>query len=87
MLIQNNGMAWLFLHFYGVSDLLACNNQTSQWRHDIHRHPEPVFDEHRTPEKVAALLQEWDIETHTGIGGADEILTTGADFWVSLVNL
>lgn len=38
------------------------------WRHDIHRHPELGFEEHRTAEKVAALLQEWGIETHTGIG-------------------
>lgn len=39
------------------------------WRHDIHRHPELGFAEHRTAGKVAALLQEWGIETHTGIGG------------------
>ncbi|MGB1309946.1 MAG: M20 aminoacylase family protein [Leucothrix sp.] len=40
-----------------------------QWRHDIHRHPELGFEEHRTAEKVAALLQEWGIETHTQVGG------------------
>ena len=38
------------------------------WRHDIHRHPELGFEEHRTAEKVATLLQEWGIETHTNIG-------------------
>ena len=38
------------------------------WRHDIHRHPELGFEEHRTSEKVASLLQEWGIETHTNIG-------------------
>jgi len=38
------------------------------WRHDIHRHPELGFEEHRTAEKVASLLQEWGIETHTNIG-------------------
>ena len=38
------------------------------WRHDIHRHPELGFEEHRTAKKVASLLQEWGIETHTGIG-------------------
>ena len=39
------------------------------WRHDIHRHPELGFEEHRTAKKVASLLQEWGIETHTDIGG------------------
>ncbi|MFT5930133.1 MAG: amidohydrolase [Oceanospirillaceae bacterium] len=39
------------------------------WRHDIHRHPELGFEEHLTAKKVASLLQEWGIETHTGIGG------------------
>ena len=39
-----------------------------QWRHDIHRHPELGFEEHRTAEKVASLLQEWGIETHTNVG-------------------
>ena len=39
-----------------------------QWRHDIHRHPELGFEEHRTAEKVASLLQEWEIETHTNVG-------------------
>ena len=40
-----------------------------QWRHDIHRHPELGFEEHRTASKVTRLLEEWGIETHTGIGG------------------
>jgi len=39
-----------------------------QWRHDIHRHPELGFEEHRTAHKVAALLQAWGIETHTSVG-------------------
>ncbi|NKB62520.1 MAG: amidohydrolase [Gammaproteobacteria bacterium] len=39
-----------------------------QWRHDIHRHPELAFEEHRTANKVADLLREFGIEVHTGIG-------------------
>lgn len=38
------------------------------WRHDIHRHPELGFEEHRTAKKVASLLLEWGIETHIQIG-------------------
>ncbi len=40
-----------------------------QWRHDIHRHPELGFEEQETSGKVAALLQEFGLEVHTGIGG------------------
>ena len=40
-----------------------------EWRHDIHRHPELGFEEHRTAEKVATLLEEWGIETHRNVGG------------------
>jgi amidohydrolase len=40
-----------------------------QWRHDIHRHPELGFEEHRTSGIVASLLAEFGIEVHTQIGG------------------
>lgn len=39
-----------------------------QWRHDIHRHPETAFEEQRTADKVASLLESFGIETHRGIG-------------------
>ena len=38
------------------------------WRHDIHRHPELAFEEHRTAEKVADLLIQFGLEVHTSIG-------------------
>jgi hippurate hydrolase len=38
------------------------------WRHDIHRHPELAFEEHRTAEKVADLLRQFGLEVHTSIG-------------------
>jgi len=38
------------------------------WRHDIHRHPELAFEEHRTADKVAELLTEFGLEVHRSIG-------------------
>ena len=39
------------------------------WRQDFHRHPELGFDEHRTSERVAELLESFGLEVHRGIGG------------------
>ena len=39
-----------------------------EWRHDIHRHPELAFEEQRTADKVAGLLEGFGLEVHTGIG-------------------
>lgn len=41
----------------------------SQWRQDLHAHPELGFQEHRTAEQVAAKLRHWGLEVHEGIGG------------------
>jgi len=38
------------------------------WRRDIHKHPELGFGEVRTAGAIAALLDEFGIETHTGVG-------------------
>ncbi len=43
-------------------------NDMRTWRHDIHKHPELGFNEIRTADKVAEILQGLGIETHTGIG-------------------
>jgi amidohydrolase len=40
-----------------------------QWRHDFHRHPELGFEEHRTSQIVARLLEEFGIEVHREVGG------------------
>ncbi|MBC8258277.1 MAG: amidohydrolase [SAR324 cluster bacterium] len=39
------------------------------WRHDFHIHPELGFNEHRTSENVANLLENFGIQVHRGIGG------------------
>jgi hippurate hydrolase len=38
-------------------------------RHDLHRHPELGFDEHRTARVVSERLRELGIEVHEGLGG------------------
>ena len=38
-------------------------------RRDLHAHPELGFEEQRTSELVARLLEEWGIEVHRGIAG------------------
>lgn len=40
----------------------------TEWRHDIHQHPETAYEEVRTAQKINDLLQSWGLETHTNIG-------------------
>ncbi|MGM3150738.1 M20/M25/M40 family metallo-hydrolase, partial [Escherichia coli] len=44
-------------------------------RHDLHRHPELAFEEHRTSARVAELLQQWGYEVTTGLGGTGVVGT------------
>src|SRR3954447_8317640 len=37
------------------------------WRHDLHAHPETAFEEHRTADIVARLLESFGIEIERGI--------------------
>lgn len=50
-----------------------------RWRHEFHRFPETGFNEHRTSERVAQLLQALGLEVHQGIGGTGVVasLTIG----------
>ncbi len=41
----------------------------TDWRRDLHAHPELGFEEHRTAAKVADLLAGFGLEVHRGIGG------------------
>ena len=52
-----------------IVDSFADTSRFRAIRRDIHAHPELGFEEHRTSEKVAALLTEWGIEVHRGIAG------------------
>ncbi len=41
----------------------------AEWRHDIHRHPEFGFEEHRTSALVAGLLKSFGLEVAENVGG------------------
>ena len=43
--------------------------QLQAWRHDLHRHPETAYQEHRTSAFVAQLLTSWGLQVHTGLAG------------------
>ena len=44
-------------------------------RHELHRHPELAFQEHRTSKRVAELLASWGYEVATGIAGTGLVAT------------
>jgi amidohydrolase len=47
--------------------LAAMAPEMTEWRRDLHAHPELGLEEHRTSEIVAAKLAEWGIEVHRGL--------------------
>jgi hippurate hydrolase len=47
-------------------DLVAA---MTEWRRDLHQHPEMGFEEIRTSRMIAERLAEFGLEVHTGIGG------------------
>jgi hippurate hydrolase len=47
--------------------IAAAHAEMTQWRRDIHAHPELGFEEHRTSDLVARKLKEFGCEVHTGI--------------------
>ncbi|QCT21560.1 amidohydrolase [Jejubacter calystegiae] len=44
-------------------------------RHQIHSHPEVGFEEHRTSDLVARLLEEWGYQVHRGLAGTGVVGT------------
>ena len=49
-----------------------------RWRHEFHRFPETGFQEHRTADRVAQLLQALGLEVARGIGGTGVVGTLRA---------
>ena len=51
-----------------IDRIAACHDEMTNWRHDIHAHPELGFEETRTSDIVAARLAEFGIEVTRDIG-------------------
>lgn len=49
--------------------------QATQWRRELHRIPEIGFRETLTCEKIARLLESFDLEVHRGLGGTGVVGT------------
>jgi amidohydrolase len=50
-----------------INRLAEFNDDMTAWRQDIHAHPELAFEEQRTADKVADLLESFGIEVHRGL--------------------
>ena len=61
-------------------DIASLQEEMTQWRRDIHAHPELGFEETRTADIVAAKLREFGLEVHRGIGktGVVGVLRAGS---------
>jgi amidohydrolase len=51
------------------------HDELTQWRRDIHAHPETAFEEQRTSDVVAQRLQEFGIEIDRGLAGTGVVGT------------
>ena len=52
-----------------IEELRGFAPQMTAWRHQLHRHPELAFGEHRTAALVAEQLQAMGLSPVTGVGG------------------
>ncbi len=55
--------------------IAAFANDLTEWRRDLHAHPELAFQEHRTSDLVAEKLAAWGIEVTRGIAGTGVVGT------------
>lgn len=51
-----------------IPEIVAAHGELTEWRHDIHAHPELAFDESRTAEFVATQLESFGITVTRGVG-------------------
>ncbi len=50
-----------------VNRIASYHNEMTEWRRDIHAHPEMAFEEKRTADVVARQLESFGIEVHRGL--------------------
>lgn len=62
-------------HEQVLQRLHAQADEVRGWRHQLHRYPELAFDEHRTGDLVAGLLQQWGYEVSRGLAGTGVVGT------------
>ena len=53
-----------------VERIAEFHDDLTNWRRDIHAHPELGFEEQRTSDFVAQKLAEFGYEVHRGVGVA-----------------
>ena len=58
--------------------IAAFTPEMTEWRRDLHAHPELAFQEHRTSQVVADKLASWGIEVTRGIAGTGLVGTLRA---------
>src|SRR6202163_3607551 len=51
-----------------IDEICAFHDELTEWRRDIHAHPELGFEENGTSDLVAERLEKFGIEVHRGIG-------------------
>src|SRR3954471_14210085 len=51
-----------------IDEIRGFHDELTEWRRDIHAHPELGFEEKRTSDLVAEKLEGFGIEVHRGIG-------------------